>query len=217
MASLRPLYKSGIIQIRPAHRNKGYPGARRLRRIQYTAACAHPPWLGPDRPLMPDSIPPRRNGRPCGTNPNAVHDRVPGYASDIARIGRPLRSSKCRTRQHDILAKATSQQKKKPIQLSLPVLHVCACSLALKTHALHLPRLDPETRATTYSALEHPQPTPASYVLCPSAPPHMQALTLHTACRTSHGSGGGGRRRRRRLLAHMGLAFHLQGILSADS
>jgi hypothetical protein len=44
----------------------------------------------------------------------------------------------------------------------------------------------------------------------------MQALTLHTACRTSHGSGGGGRRRRR-LLAHMGLAFHLQGILSADS
>jgi hypothetical protein len=135
MASLRPLYKSGIIQIRPAHRNKGYPGARRLRRIQYTAACAHPPWLGPDRPLMPDSIPPRRNGRPCGTNPNAVHDRVPGYASDIARIGRPLRSSKCRTRQHDILAKATSQQKKKPIQLSLPVLHVCACSLALKTHA----------------------------------------------------------------------------------
>jgi hypothetical protein len=46
----------------------------------------------------------------------------------------------------------------------------------------------------------------------------MQALTLHTACRTSHGSGGGRRRRRRRrLLAHMGLAFHLQGILSADS
>jgi hypothetical protein len=44
----------------------------------------------------------------------------------------------------------------------------------------------------------------------------MQALTLHTACRTSHGSGGG-HRRRRRLLAHMGLAFHLQGILSADS
>jgi hypothetical protein len=46
---------------------------------------------------------------------------------------------------------------------------------------------------TTHFALEHPQPTPASFVLCPSAPPHMQALTLHVASRMCG---------RRRLLAH---------------
>lgn len=45
------------------------------------------PWLGPDRPLTPDSIPPRRNGRPPGSNPNAESDRVPGSAPGVARIG----------------------------------------------------------------------------------------------------------------------------------
>ena len=45
------------------------------------------PWLGPDRPLTPDSIPRRRNGRPHGANPNAVSDRVPGSAPGLARIG----------------------------------------------------------------------------------------------------------------------------------
>ena len=45
------------------------------------------PWLGPDRPFMPDSIPPRRNGRPHGANPNAESDRVPGSAPGVARIG----------------------------------------------------------------------------------------------------------------------------------
>ena len=45
------------------------------------------PWLGPDRPLTPDSIPSRRNGRPHGANPNAVSDRVPGSAPGLARIG----------------------------------------------------------------------------------------------------------------------------------
>jgi len=45
------------------------------------------PWLGPDRPFTPDSIPPRRNGRPHGANPNAESDRVPGSAPGVARIG----------------------------------------------------------------------------------------------------------------------------------
>ena len=73
----------------PAHPNlnKGKPGAGQTctnisRHAQPVART-----LGPDRPLTPDSIPPRRNGRPHGANPNAVSDRVPGSAPGLARIG----------------------------------------------------------------------------------------------------------------------------------
>ena len=52
------------------------------------------PWLGPDRPLMPDSIPSRRNGGPHGANPNAENDRVPGCVHQASlESGRHLRTA----------------------------------------------------------------------------------------------------------------------------
>lgn len=90
------------------HTNKDHPGVGKL--PTNISRHAHP-WLGPDRPLTPDSIPPRRNGRPCGANPNAdkrhgarVYIKVWLERDDIVEAANAEQINMA------ILANATSQQ-----------------------------------------------------------------------------------------------------------
>jgi hypothetical protein len=90
-----------------------------------------PHGSGPTDHSLPDSIPQRRNGRPCGANPNAVHDRV-----CIRPRSNRMTSSKQQMQNQTICYPGKSDvPTKKSIQLSLPVLHACARSLALRMHA----------------------------------------------------------------------------------
>jgi hypothetical protein len=50
MASLRALYKSGISQLRQLIATRAILALPDF--DKHTAACAHSPWLGPDRPLI---------------------------------------------------------------------------------------------------------------------------------------------------------------------
>ena len=165
----------------PAHPNlnEGQPG--RWQTCTNISRHAHP--VARARPTThADSIPPRRNGRPHGANPNAESDRVPGSAPGDARIGDDIfeqqmhsRASNAHSYQCDIsiihTLLATGLERLRPASQS-------------KTRSSTIPdwirRRGP---ITTHSGPEHPSPTHASLSSSSSfrAPPHMQALTLHVA------------------------------------
>jgi hypothetical protein len=171
-----------------------------------------PHGSGPTDHSLPDSIPQRRNGRLCGANPNAVHDRV-----CIRPRSNRMTSSKQQMQNQTICYPGKSDvPTKKSIQLSLPVLHACARSLALRMHAPPpSPTGSGDERNYTFC------PRASSTHACVSCPLSLRAAAYASAHVTCRMDG------HLLLLAHMALppsicnckalVQRMQGILSADS
>jgi hypothetical protein len=174
----------------PAHRNKGHPGARRLRRI-YRGMRPSP--VARARPTTHARL------HPAAAQRSAVRRKPKRRSLQGTRVCIRHRSNWTTSSKQQMQNQTLCYPGKSDIPTKNPYSsRYRSCNVRMQPRLGDAyPSIFPDwirrRETTTHFALEHPQPTPASFVLCPSAPPHMQALTLHVASRMCG---------RRRLLAH---------------